>query len=157
NAEQAAKDLDALMFAAERLRLNGFHAHLAQLAGTSGPLAIDRFVAVVADARRFGRLIDQDGGADAALAAAAAPLHRARSEIAGALSEAMAVGATAARTAAESLVRMAAAGIADGGIAVLVLQALGDAAAVEPALAALGMLAADMHGEGADGTDLLSM
>ena len=157
DAGQAADDLDELMVASGPFRLNGFHSRLARLAASSGSSAIDRFAAVIADARRFGRLIGHDAGADAALAAATRPLRRAMVSAGRVLGQHMPADPIAALASAERLVGLAAAGMEDGGVAILILRSLGDEAALDPALAAARLVAASFSGDGADGPDLLFM
>jgi chemotaxis protein histidine kinase CheA len=152
--DQAADDLEALMVAAERLQLNGLHARLARLAERAD---IDRLAAVIADASRFGTLTGQDVGASDAVAAAAVPLRQAMAQTAEALARALPSDSTAALASAERLVRLVAAGMEDGGIAVLVLPSLGDAAELEPALAAVRLLATSFAASGPGSPDLLSM
>lgn len=154
---QAADDIDTLMVAAERVRLDGLHARLERLSGTAETPIVDRLAAVAADARRFGQLIDQDTGADGLLTAAIGPFRRAQREAASTLIETLPSAADAARQAADRLVSLAAAGVADGGIAALVLQALGDPATLEASLAAVGLLAADLTDLGGETTDLLTL
>jgi len=156
DAGQAADDLDVLMVAAERLQLNGLHDRLARLGEASGPASIHLLAAVLADARRFGRLTGLDVGADAALAAAV-PLRRAMSGVAGALADGIASDPVAALALVERLVGLAAAGLEDGGIAILALQSLGNVAVLEPAVAALRLLATNFASDGAGAPDLLSM
>ena len=158
DAEQAADDLDALMTAAERLQLHGLQAHLAELASLdSSKPVIDRLAAVIVDARRFGRLMSHEAGADETVAAVASPLRRAMAETAKALAASLASEPETALAAAERLAALAATGLEDGGISSLVLQSLGNGAAVEPALAALQQLIADLASDGVDGIDLLRM
>jgi two-component system chemotaxis sensor kinase CheA len=157
DAEQAADDLDVLMVAAERLQLNGLQGRLARLGEASGPARIPLLAAVLADARRFGKLTGLDVGADTALADAAAPLRRAMAEAAGALADGIASDPATTLCRAERLVVLAAAGLEDGGIAVLVLQSLGKAEVQAPAVAALRLLATTFANDGAAAPDLLSM
>ncbi len=152
--DQAVSDLEMLLVAAEKLAFHGLSARLYALAPTVDPANIEPFAAVIADARRFGRLIEQDVGAEAALAAIAPLLRLTRAEIAADLLPALGLNATEARTLTARLVTIAAAGLSDGEISLNVMQSL-DAPAVYPALrAALETL---VRGGSSGSDDLLEL
>jgi two-component system chemotaxis sensor kinase CheA len=140
---RAAEGIDTLMIGTERLQLKGMHSRLEALLADEETLAIDRLAAVIADARRFGRLVGQDAGADALLAIVAQPLRRAQMDAAQHLLTKLPHGADLARADAERLVSLSAAGVADAGVAPLVLQALAQPAALGAVLAAVTLLAND--------------
>jgi chemotaxis protein histidine kinase CheA len=157
DSDQAEDDLESLIIAVERLQLNGLRADLQRLGDASRAEVADCLAAVLAKARRFGRLIDCDVKAEPALDAAAEALGARRQTLARQLLEAMrggAAGAAEAAGIARRLIALAAAGLADGGIAVLAHQALDDPALLEPALAAVSLLASPLEG---DGTDLMAL
>ena len=140
---RAGEGIDTLMIGTERLQLKGMHSRFEALLASEETLAIYRLAAVIADARRFGRLIGRDTGADALVAAIAEPLRRAQAGAARRLLTKLPHDADSARAEVERLVSLTAAGVPDGGIAVLVLQALAEPANLEAASAAVTLLAND--------------
>lgn len=152
----ALDNIEMLIIAAERVAFHGLRARLRALAENGS--SVDRLAAVIADARRFGQIIQQDAGAAASLLAFAEPLRSTMARVAQSLTEAInAGGATTSISLAERLVALAAAGIDDGGVCTLVLQAVACGRAADETLRALHQLSMQFAQASDTGSDLLAL
>lgn len=154
---QIMEDLDVLMIGAERLQLNGLRNHLARLIAAPRSGQIDLIALVLADARRFGRIAGLDTGAEQALIGVMPALRQAMAATAEALEQTLSGDPAAAPALAERLLRLAAAGLNDGGLAALVLQSMGDEASRARVMPAVRLLATGFGPDATDASDFLAM